>query len=165
MPRPKKWRIVSSIPTIKVFGPLGTNVEETELVMMSVEEYESIRLMDLDGLDQNECAKKMMVARSTFQRIYTSAKKKMANCVVNGKVLKVEGGNYTLNICKMFCSNCGYEWEEKFEEIDENIKCPNCGTESNMTCRDSRKLDACRHCHRHRHRNGNGNGNGNGRLN
>ncbi|QZY53797.1 DUF134 domain-containing protein [Crassaminicella profunda] len=95
MPRPKKWRRVACVPKVKVFGPLDGS--DSGFVMMDVEEFESIRLMDLEGLDQTECAEKMGVARTTFQRIYKEAKKKLADAVVNGKVLKIEGGNYTLH--------------------------------------------------------------------
>lgn len=153
MPRPKKWRRVSSIPTQKVFGPLGRQ-EEAEVVIMSVEEYESLKLMDLEGLDQNACADKMLVARSTFQRIYSQAKNKLVDCLVNNKIIKVEGGNYTLKVCQIQCSNCGHEWEQKYEEIDKDIICPNCGIKTNVDCINNNEIDLCRKCHRHRHRHG-----------
>lgn len=63
---------------------------------MTVDEYETIRLMDLDGLSQLECANKMNVARTTVQGIYSDARKKIAESLVNGKILRIEGGDYKL---------------------------------------------------------------------
>lgn len=94
MPRPVKCRRVCSLPSINTFGPANKLPEEE--VVMTVEEYESIRLMDYENMDQVECAEFMGVARSTFQRIYSEARKKIADSLVNGKFLKIEGGNFTI---------------------------------------------------------------------
>lgn len=110
MPRPKKFRRVCSLPQVKNFIPSEAS-GMTETVQMSVEEYEVIRLMDLENFSQDESAERMGVARSTVQRIYDAARKKIADCIVNGKSLKIEGGNYRLcsgedekEICG--CRNC-----------------------------------------------------------
>lgn len=66
------------------------------VVVMTVDEFESIRLIDLEGLMQEECAARMNVARTTVQTIYNSARKKLADCLVNGKMLYVQGGSYAL---------------------------------------------------------------------
>ncbi len=72
-------------------------------VILSVEEYETIRLIDLEGLEQKECAERMGVARSTVQRMYSHAKTKVADSLANGKVLKIEGGRlYTLRYRRNF---------------------------------------------------------------
>ena len=63
---------------------------------MTVDEYESVRLIDLEGLTQEECASQMNVARTTVQSIYFSARKKLSDSLVNGKVLQIEGGEYKL---------------------------------------------------------------------
>lgn len=94
MPRPVKRRRVCRIPHTTIFGSLEHQNKESEVVIMTVEELESLRLMDLEQMDQEQCAEMMGVARSTFQRIYTEAKKKVADSLVNGKVLKIQGGNY-----------------------------------------------------------------------
>ncbi|MCG8483303.1 MAG: DUF134 domain-containing protein [Clostridia bacterium] len=96
MPRPKKWRKVCSLPAHKLYGPRNCKSDENEIIEMEVEEFETIRLMDFEGLNQTECAEKMNVARSTVQRIYDDARKKMADSLVNGKLLKIEGGNYVV---------------------------------------------------------------------
>lgn len=96
MSRPRKWRRVCCLPESNLFGPLTPSEGEPEIVCMSVEEYEAIRLIDLEGLMQEACAERMNVARTTVQRIYNEARKKIAESLVNGKILKIEGGDYKL---------------------------------------------------------------------
>ena len=96
MPRPKKWKKVCFLPDSNLFGPLTPHALSIEFVVMTVEEYETIRLIDLENLNQEECAERMNIARSTVQRIYNDAKKKIADVIVNGKILRIEGGDYKL---------------------------------------------------------------------
>ena len=96
MPRPRKWRKVCCLPEQNLFGPLNTTIPEGEPVVMTVEEYETIRLIDLEGLTQEECAERMRVARATVQKIYIEARKKLAISLVEGSLLKIEGGDYKL---------------------------------------------------------------------
>lgn len=63
---------------------------------MEVDEYETIRLIDLEGLTQEECSEQMNIARTTVQRIYSEARKKLADSLVNGKALRIEGGDYEI---------------------------------------------------------------------
>ena len=67
-----------------------------DIIVMTVDEYETIRLIDLAGLTQEECAGQMNIARTTIQGMYNSARKKLADSLVNGKILKIEGGDYKL---------------------------------------------------------------------
>ncbi len=96
MSRPVKWRKVCSLPESDLFGPLNARGSNRDTITMTVEEYETIRLIDLEGMMQEECAKSMNVARTTVQRIYFEARKKIADALVNGHVLKIKGGNYKL---------------------------------------------------------------------
>lgn len=96
MPRPRKWRKVCCLPESNLYGPLNGSDIENEIIMMTVEEYEAIRLIDLEGLTQEECAEKMQVARATVQNIYKDARSKIAESLVNGNLLKIEGGDYQL---------------------------------------------------------------------
>lgn len=107
MPRPVKFRRVRYIPDVTLYGPLGLDTRDMDIVVMTMEELESIRLMDIEGHDQAECADLMEVARSTFQRIYSEAKRKMADSIINGKILKIEGGNYTLEEGIVVCQEGG----------------------------------------------------------
>ncbi|MCY6485342.1 DUF134 domain-containing protein [Clostridium aestuarii] len=158
MPRPRKFRRIMYMPKFNSFGPLDTEVKDEDVVIMNVEEVESIRLMDLEGLDQVKCAEIMNIARSTFQRIYSEAKRKMADSLVNGKKLLIQGGDYTLNKCEIVCNSCGNTWEESSEILNnETVKCPKCGSDVDLRC--NNENDVCRHCSRGR----NGNGRGYGR--
>ncbi len=96
MPRPRKWRKVCCLPENNLFGPLSSASINNKIIIMTVEEYETIRLIDFEGLMQEECAERMNVARTTVQRIYNDARKKLADALVNGKILKIEGGDYQL---------------------------------------------------------------------
>jgi|SRR5665648_35986 len=96
MPRPRKWRKVCCLPENNRFGPLNTAIKEEQYITMTVDEYETIRLIDLEGFIQEECAEQMNIARTTVQRIYNDARKKLAECLVNGKALMIEGGDYKL---------------------------------------------------------------------
>ena len=92
MPRPKKTRFVSAYPAIAAFVPTGVTV--TGEVFMSVEELESIRLSDFEHLDQETAANLMKVSRHTYGRILANARSILAEAVVTGKALKIEGGVY-----------------------------------------------------------------------
>ena len=105
MARPRKWRKVCSLPESNRFGPLGAEREPDKLISMTVDEYETIRLIDLEGFNQEECSEQMGVARTTVQGIYAEARIKLAQSLVNGKTLIIEGGEY--RICGGQGNGCG----------------------------------------------------------
>lgn len=105
MSRPRKWRKVCCLPESNLFGTLDPKKLDNEVIIMNVEEYETIRLIDLEGMTQEECAEQMNVARTTVQGIYTDARKKLAKSLVNGKMLRIEGGDYKL--CEGLEKSCG----------------------------------------------------------
>ena len=96
MPRPRKWRKVCCLPDSSRFGPLDFPTSAENIVNMTVDEYESIRLIDLEGLTQEACANQMNISRTTVQGIYFEARKKIAMSLVDGKILLIEGGEYQL---------------------------------------------------------------------
>ena len=96
MPRPRKYRRVSCLPKVCEFGPIVPDSDQLAEVILSVDEFETIRLIDKFELSQEECSNYMSVARTTVQQIYTSARKKIAEALVNGYRLKIEGGDYVL---------------------------------------------------------------------
>lgn len=96
MPRPRKWKKVCCLPESEIFGPLTKSNIQNEVTIMKIEEYETIRLIDLEQLTQEECAEKMQVSRATVQKLYQDARNKIAESLVNGNLLKIEGGDYQL---------------------------------------------------------------------
>ena len=104
MPRPKRCRKVCSMPRVSEFAPIG---EDADFVVLTVDEYESIRLIDRQGFSQEDCAAYMQVARTTAQQIYNSARKKLAAALVDGKGLRIAGGDYRLCDGKESFCGCG----------------------------------------------------------
>jgi predicted DNA-binding protein (UPF0251 family) len=127
------WRRVSSIPTVNYFKPAGIPLASLQEVQVLVEEAEAIRLKDLKGLEQEECAGKMNISRTTFSRILDSARQKMADAMLNGKAIRIEGGNYEMAVRRFRCIS-GHEWEVPFETMIATppSSCPRCDTPSIM---------------------------------
>ena len=90
--RPKKTRWIRSAPRERCFKPLCKPLNKSESVCLALDEFEAIRLSCLKGLRQVDAARKMKVSRPTFSRIETSAHKKIADALVNIKIIRIEGG-------------------------------------------------------------------------
>ncbi len=108
MSRPKKWRNVGSLPESRGYGPLDSDIDATETSRMTVEEYETVRLVNLLGLTQEECSERMGVSRTTVQDIHSKAIQKMASSLVEGIPLIIKGGRYRIcehseNCCRRAC--------------------------------------------------------------
>ncbi len=95
MSRPTKCRMICRFPQTLEFLPAKDEAKK-EAVILTLDEYETIRLIDKEGLSQEQCSQRMQVARTTAQKIYDSARKKLANVLVEGRPLKIEGGEYRL---------------------------------------------------------------------
>ncbi len=139
MSRPTKFRKVEFFPKDTYFIPFGKPKCQLKEVYLKIEELEAIRLKDIEGLNQEECAEKMMVSRQTFQNIIDSARKKIAIALIDGNAIKIGGGNFTTQHCKFICSGCDSTYEIKYEN-DKKV-CPLCGSKE-VEC--SRKMDKCR---------------------
>jgi uncharacterized protein len=100
MTRPKCCRHICGIPDKNYFKPRGIPASELEEVVLSLDEYEAIRLADHEGLYQEEAAAQMNISRQTFGRIIEAAHKKIADVLINGKALIIEGGKVTINETK-----------------------------------------------------------------
>ena len=109
MPRPRKCRRVCCMPGYTLYGPLHGFLDQNDMIIMTVEEYETVRLIDYNGLTQEECADQMQVARATVQHIYKAARNKVADSLVNGRGLKIEGGDFEL-----------------YDEAERDCGCPKC---------------------------------------
>lgn len=127
MPRPPKCRRVAFIPGITYFQPAGIPQGQMEEVVLALEELEAIRLKDLEGLEQEDCAARMHVSRPTFARILNAARAKVAEALINGKAIRVEGGCYQL-VGKVCCPQCGRRWEQ-----ENGLEfCPHCGSRGSV---------------------------------
>ena len=112
MPRPPCCRQIAGEPACTYFKPRGVPLVDLEEVALGLDEFEALRLADLEGLYQEDAAKKMNVSRPTFTRIVQSARQKVAGALVNGKALKLEGGNVTIASLRRFCcGRCKHTWE------------------------------------------------------
>ena len=92
MPRPRHCRRVAIVPHVAYYKPRGVPLSALQCVELAVDELEALRLADLEGLYQEEAAQRMNVSRQTFGRIIESAHKKVADALVHGKALSIEGG-------------------------------------------------------------------------
>ena len=104
MPRPTRGRRICVHPAYERFTPAG--FPGGEAVTLLVEEYECIRSIDHDGLKQEECAKRMAISRTTVAEIYAAARKKIAESLVHGRPLVIEGGFYQLCDMSAPCGKC-----------------------------------------------------------
>ncbi len=89
MPRPRGYRKVCFCPCVTYFKPQGVPLRELKVIELTAEETESLRLKNIKNLSQTECAEKMKTSQSTFQRILSSAYKKLSRAVIEGKAIKI----------------------------------------------------------------------------
>lgn len=140
MARPKIKKIIDTIPLYAYFKPQGIPMVNLEVVTLSFEEIEALKLKDVQNLEQEAAAEKMGISRSTFQRIIKSARYKIVNSVIEGRALKVEGGNYipSKRVVKKQCLKGKHHYYVKKDDLDmkqqekgfgaiSKIKCPECG--------------------------------------
>lgn len=127
MVRPKKDRIVRHNPDVIYFKPRGIPLMRLEEVTLTVDECEAIRLADLEGLCQEEAGEKMGISRATFGRIIQQARKNVADGIINGKAIRIEGGNYRIDVQDggFLCKYCGKNCVEP-SGSESNNECPSC---------------------------------------
>jgi predicted DNA-binding protein (UPF0251 family) len=126
MARPRNCRRVGSVPESNYFKPRGIPLSALEEVVLTVDEFEAIRLADLESLYQERAAEKMNVSRQTFGRIIESARKKVAEALVRGKALKIDGGEFEMAAMRKFkCYDCQNSWELPYG-TGRPGNCPSC---------------------------------------
>jgi uncharacterized protein len=92
MPRPCCMRQIGFVPDVIYFKPAGIPLRELEEIVVALDELEALRLADLQGLYQEQAAEKMKISRPTFSRIVEEARRKVAEALIHGKALRMEGG-------------------------------------------------------------------------
>lgn len=152
MARPRLCRRIMFKPGATYFKPAGVRMIELEESSLGFDEFEAVRLKDLEGLDEKECAKKMNISQPTFNRLVREARRKIADAIVHGKAIKIEGGDFKMvqprglgrgrmaggrgrmggfaagpgGVCA--CPKCGYEEPQVRGQPCMNKKCPKCGS-------------------------------------
>ncbi|MFC1731907.1 DUF134 domain-containing protein [candidate division KSB1 bacterium] len=124
MPRPKSKRIVHYPPIFTEFKPMGIKGQSLQQVSLSLDEFEAFRLADHEGLSHEEAAEEMEISRSTFSRLLEKTRKKIADFIIRGKLLTIEGGNVHFRNNIIRCQNCGYMFKTNFNETFS--ECPSC---------------------------------------
>ncbi|PID40070.1 MAG: hypothetical protein CR984_05075 [Proteobacteria bacterium] len=130
MGRPRKDRLVAFNPTISYFKPRGIPMVDLCEVGITVDEREALRLADLDGLSHEASGQCMGVSRATFGRILHRARQTVADALINGKAIKIDGGNYKMidEIRRFACRKCEHQWDEPLG-TGRPEGCPACGQE------------------------------------
>jgi predicted DNA-binding protein (UPF0251 family) len=147
MPRPLICRRVAGCPRAEYFKPAGIPLSGLEEVRLTRDELEALRLADLEGLYQSEAAEKMGISRQTFGNIVESARSKVADVLVNGRALRIQGGVFQMTDRTFACASCQHLWRMPFE-TDRHQSCPQCGN-TNIHC-----VPAERGCNRRADRGG-----------
>ena len=146
MPRPRIPRRVWGEPNVTYFKPAGVMMKELDQVILTVDEFEAMRLKDYENMEQIMAAKKMKISQPTFQRLLLSARKKVSDAIVNGKAIRIEGGHYKIarkgsfqdrgntrgfaagSLGECVCTKCKHKITHQRGMPCYQIKCPKCGT-------------------------------------
>ncbi len=134
MPRPKKCRHVWDEPGIDYFKPVGKRLIDLESIDLAIDEYEALRLNDKEEMTQKQAAEKMNISQPTFHRTLKNARHKVARALVEGKAIKIHGGEYKMrrgfgkppSTCK--CPNCANTQSKIRGQPCQRTKCQKCGT-------------------------------------
>ncbi|TFG26974.1 DUF134 domain-containing protein [Candidatus Thorarchaeota archaeon] len=125
MPRRKRHRLVTKEPPVSVYKPAGIPAMELEEILISIDEFEALRLADFEGLSQRDASTAMQISQPTFNRVLSSARSKVASGIVQGYVLRIEGGRYRL------ADGTGI------------LECLDCGASVDMSSGDKSSCQAC----------------------
>lgn len=127
MPRKKLHRLVTREPPVSVFKPAGIPAMDLDEILITIDEFEALRLADLEGLSQRDASIEMHISQPTFNRVLSSARHKVAIALVQGYVLRIEGGRYVLTDGSgtLECLDCGAAVDMSAEN---KSTCPKCGS-------------------------------------
>lgn len=129
--KPKKDRFVQQPPAAAFFKPRGIPLADLEVVVLGVDEYEAIRLVDGEKLHLEEAAERLRVSRATCARILDSAHEKIATALTYGRAIRIEGGSFVLGRNRFQCLACGSRWETELPDAAQaegTLDCPSCSS-------------------------------------
>lgn len=127
MPRPRKCRRIAEPPAVRGFRPYGCGGGKRRTILLSMEEYEAIRLSDHMGLKQEDAANEMGISRPTFTRLIEAARKKTAEALVTASAILIDGGSVIMDDFWFRCLDCGNSFR-KTGRSEEKQVCPDCGS-------------------------------------
>lgn len=128
MPRPKHNRIVHEPPIYTEFKPVGSKGQTLEVIDLSLDEFEALRLADQKSMSHSEASEEMEISRSTFTRLIEGARKKLVDFIIHGKLLSINGGNIHFRNNIIICQNCGHMFKTNF--IQTITECPVCKSDN-----------------------------------
>ena len=131
MARPIKCRKVDFLPDARYFLPSkeipsDRDADNIREIILKIEELEAMRLRDIEGLTQQECADKMGISRQTFQNIIDNGRKKLTLALMEGRAIYIKGGNYTFSFCELRCKTCNKSYDINY--IRDKKICPSCSS-------------------------------------
>jgi predicted DNA-binding protein (UPF0251 family) len=126
MPRRTRCRIVEFFPNSTSFAPIDKKNKEIRKIELKIEELEAMRLKDIMGLSQQDCAEKMGISRQTFQNIIDSARHKVALALTEGLGIEIRGGDFTSDLCEVKCNSCNAIYRVKY--LKDRFVCPICNS-------------------------------------
>lgn len=112
MPRRPCKKIISHEPKFTFFKPVGIPLKDLDEIVISVEEFEAIRLKFVENKSQEEASKEMNISQPTFHRLINQAQQKIALALVNGCVIKIEGGNFEFAVGMKRCRHRGHHFSD-----------------------------------------------------
>ena len=124
MPRPKNNRIVHEPPIFTEFKPAGVPATGLKQVLLTLDEFEAMRLADFLGMSHEEASDEMGISRSTFSRLIEKSRKKIAEFIFQGRLLTIDGGNIHFRKNIIQCSDCGYMFKINIDS--PMTECPEC---------------------------------------
>lgn len=133
-------------PSFNNFMPTGLRMTDVQPIMLTLDEYEALRLADYDGLEHSESAKKMNISRSTFSRLIAKARQKTAEFIIEGKNLQIEGGTVHFSENMILCMDCGTRYQVPLNR--RRFVCSECGSARFQDLAQSFGHGRC--CRRHR---------------
>lgn len=122
MSRPQQHRRIEHPPLMRGFKPFGISCKKFDSIILKYDEYEAIRLLDYEGMTQEQAAAQMNISRPTLTRIYENARNTTAKAFVEGKVILIEGGNVCFNGDWFRCTRC----HKLIDGLENHVKCAGC---------------------------------------